>query len=656
MKQKYILLLFFLVYSLFTQASNYYWIGGTGNWDDLAHWATTSGGSTLHTQIPTALDDVFFDANSFTGMGQSITINANPVVCNNMDWTGALYNPAMAGVSTNILKIYGSLTFIYNMTIPFAGNINFESSTLGKTITTNGRTLGNDIYFMGSGGGWTLQDSLTLINSKSIYLNYGSLNTNGKNVYTYRFVSTQTNPRTLTFGSTVMNISYPYGYSACIIYTQNLTFNAGTSLIRLSGGSGVSSGGIYVYDGYTAQTASLYDVEFLYSAGTAELNGAGTINLLCHNVTFNGSGTISGNITYNDLNFTAGQNYIMQSAKTQTIIDHWRIQGTCTSYIMLQSSTNGAFATVTKAAGAVIGFNIHIRDIHCVGGASFEAYNSVDLGGNTGWNFSTLPVLSNPLGINGPTNLCVGQSGVIYFVPNVSGAINYTWTVPSGIIITSGQGDSSITITTPGGITGTITVTAFNGCGYSAPSVLTLVNCLLPIEYLSFTATRKDDDVQIDWSTASETNNDYFNIERSKDGLSFENIGKVAGAGNSNFNIYYVFTDKNPHQGISYYRIKQVDYDGQTSYSEIRAVNLNNQNEIILYPNPASDYLNICNVSDVEKDFILSIKNFQGEEVVCKAIHFSSSYKLDVSKLSKGIYVLSLRNNEENILNKIVVQ
>jgi gliding motility-associated-like protein len=446
-----------------------YWIGGTGNWDDQSHWSLTSGGSGPQC-IPSPNDDVFFDANSFSGAGQSVNINVSNATCRSMVWTGALFNPALSGSNTNVLKIYGSLALINAMTIPFQGNINFEATTPGKTILTSGVQLNNDIYFMGNNGGWTLLDSLYIAGGKSLSFFYGNLNTNNQNINTYRFVANQTNTRTLTLGSSVITIRYEYGTPACYIYTSNLTINAGTSKFRFTGGSGTNAGGMYIYDSYLGLSATLYDVEFLYAAGNAELNSEGLIHTNFHNVTFKGSGLIEGTNTFYDLNFAAGNSYILESNIIQTIQHHWQIQGTCTSYVILQAATLGSFASVSQAVGSVIGYNIHMRDVHAVGGAVFNAYNSVDLGGNTGWNFSTLPPMANPDSISGPISLCAGQNGVVYSIPWVSGAISYIWSVPPGVNITSGQGDTLITVNFNGTVNDTIEVVAFNGCAGSSVS------------------------------------------------------------------------------------------------------------------------------------------------------------------------------------------
>src|SRR5436190_6102708 len=167
------------IFSQNTNGANYYWIGGSGDWNDLNHWATTSGGSIHHGQIPTALDDVFFDANSFTSPSPTVTLNVTEALCNNMDWTGAGNNPEFYGTIFNTLKIYGSLTLAPVMKLNFFGLVSFEATTPGKTITSLGQIfLYSSIAFNGVGGSWTLSDSLSLTAFGNINLNNGILNTN----------------------------------------------------------------------------------------------------------------------------------------------------------------------------------------------------------------------------------------------------------------------------------------------------------------------------------------------------------------------------------------------------------------------------------------------------------------------------------------------
>ena len=94
-------LLTFTFLSLKAQ-TDYYWVGGSGNWNDLTHWVTTSGGSTQQTSLPSPTDNVHFDLHSFSTTGQTVTINVNNAYCKNMDWTGATNSPTFNGILTTI--------------------------------------------------------------------------------------------------------------------------------------------------------------------------------------------------------------------------------------------------------------------------------------------------------------------------------------------------------------------------------------------------------------------------------------------------------------------------------------------------------------------------------------------------------------------------
>ena len=122
--------------SIFGQ-QNYYWVGGSGSWTELTHWATTSGGSTKRTNVPTSLDDVFFDANSFSG-GTGTVIVTDGAICHNMNWTGVTNTPTINAFPGDALNIYGSLTIPSTVQRDFAGYIYFKSTTTGNTINLGG--------------------------------------------------------------------------------------------------------------------------------------------------------------------------------------------------------------------------------------------------------------------------------------------------------------------------------------------------------------------------------------------------------------------------------------------------------------------------------------------------------------------------------------
>jgi len=220
-------------------ASNYYWVGGSGNWSDFSnHWATTSGGGTFYNQVPQSTDNVYFDALSFTASGQIVTVDQTIVQCADMTWTGLpTTTPTFYGAFSDTLRIYGSLALSYGMNFNFYGHINMEATTIGKTIMTAGVSLSNSILTFNGIGGWTLQDALTYV--FSIYLNNGTLNTNNQTVNTLAFYSTTTSARALNMGSSIFNLAN-YNGNLWTINPIGMTLNAGTSIINgsLSGTGG----------------------------------------------------------------------------------------------------------------------------------------------------------------------------------------------------------------------------------------------------------------------------------------------------------------------------------------------------------------------------------------------------------------------------------
>jgi hypothetical protein len=117
---------------------------------------------------------------------------------------------------------------------------------------------------------------------------------------------------------------------------------------------------------------------------------------------------------------------------------------------------------------------------------------------------------------------------------------------------------------------------------------------VLPIELLSFKAEPGEHDVQLEWATATEQDNDIFIVERSRDGALFSPIGTVDAAGNSSEETHYAHLDAFPENGLNYYRLKQLDLNGQFTYSYIRSAFFRGGNgSLTLVPNPGSDVLRV---------------------------------------------------------------
>lgn len=180
-----------------------------------------------------------------------------------------------------------------------------------------------------------------------------------------------------------------------------------------------------------------------------------------------------------------------------------------------------------------------------------------------------------------------------------------------------------------------------------------LVMGTLPIELIEFIGYTENGLNKIQWSTSTEINNDYFELERSEDGYLFTKIEKIKGAGNSSVIVTYSYTDKNPFSDITYYRLKQVDFDGQFEYHNIIAIqNIHNNNSnATIYPNPSNNHIKIggMDLKDIER---ISIFNSIGQKVYESEIYEDG---IDISELDNGIYFV-LINENDNIIRKTITK
>jgi len=175
---------------------------------------------------------------------------------------------------------------------------------------------------------------------------------------------------------------------------------------------------------------------------------------------------------------------------------------------------------------------------------------------------------------------------------------------------------------------------------------------VLPVELLSFNANCLNGEVFLQWATASEINNDYFTIERSQDGINFEKIGNVIGAGNSNNLKNYSFVDRNLLLGANYYRLKQTDFDGEFSYSELKTASCNESIQFGVYPNPASSTVTLS--FNAEANIQYQIISLDGR--VIEDGNFIRNKNLDLSKLSNGVYFVRAYSANEIFQEKLIKQ
>lgn len=427
--------LFFLVSSCF--ASNYYWVGGSGNWSDLKHWSSISGGTSYYLQVPTPSDDIYFDENSFITSKDTVNVNVGNAVCRNMDWTTALKTPSF--LSNTTFRIYGSLKLISAMNWLLRGSLYFEATSTGKTITSSSNVFLGDVYFNGIGGEWILQDSLLLVATKGngstptmllenakLYLNNGHLNTNSKFVYTNQFnsINQGVGIRQLTIANSTIKVLNGWQVDG-----NNITINAINSTIFTNSFSHNNNGKTYYnllfenggslntnyckfhtvtfnsqvnnYPGGHNNFDSLILKKGVFQQMNPTLNNDTIQVLISHESIFIGNGckigtanlfdkgTIYGSNVYDTLILNPGGYYIFGSYVTQLVNKAIVANGVCTANISIESSQASHSATISKSSGIVNLNYVSLKDIKAIGGANYIASNAADLGNNTGVTINT---------------------------------------------------------------------------------------------------------------------------------------------------------------------------------------------------------------------------------------------------------------------------
>ncbi|PSR03792.1 MAG: hypothetical protein BRD50_05180, partial [Bacteroidetes bacterium SW_11_45_7] len=169
-----------------------------------------------------------------------------------------------------------------------------------------------------------------------------------------------------------------------------------------------------------------------------------------------------------------------------------------------------------------------------------------------------------------------------------------------------------------------------------------------PIELIHFNAELNDGKVDLNWTTATEINNDYFTIQRSTNGTDWHDLQRVEGAGNSSSKQTYHAVDHHPQEGVSYYRIKQTDFNGEFSHTGIETVNYKNaiDESLTIYPNPNRGVFSIKIRSGASLSQ-MKLFNIKGDIVYQKQLdsskgHYKNRFNFE-AKLSQGMYFLRIQ-------------
>ncbi len=544
---KKLLLAFVLLSSVVhLSAEQYYWIGGTGNWSDPAHWSLDDNGSGISAGVvPTITDDVYFNEFSFENSTDTLFVQALNIACQGMDWAGLdrrviLYFDDLTP-NKQLFQVAGSM--ILNPLLSIQGDYKclFDSTIPGNLIITAGVVL-NDIEFNNELASWTLLDSLTV--NGHLDFNAGTLNTFNNNVYCEEFSSNTSLTRKLLLGNNKLVVT-----GSINLLSDNLDFDAQTSELICSRFSG--------------RDITLHDLTL--DAIQPEIDGG---NLSINNLK---AGTTASSEFQGSTNgfVSVTPQFALPGGETITINGDLSISSICSDPVQLISSIPGTQAMLVKTSGTIVLQDVAIRDIHASGGADFTAIESYDDGNNSGW-----------------------------------------------------------TIISP-----------------NAP-------CLLPVVLARFEANCMDWKVQLNWVTETEVNNDYFSIERCANGVDFEEIAKIPGAGTTDVAQEYSFIDTEVQTGMNYYRLRQIDFDGKSTYSDIAVASCENiWGELEVYPNPSRSafYINFSLTENA--DMNIRVFDLQGKTITQKEFpSLASGYHnipLNLDNVEKGIYIVEMYINDQ---------
>ena len=339
----------------------------------------------------------------------------------------------------------------------------------------------------------------------------------------------------------------------------------------------------------------------------------------------------------------------------------------------LNNSTYATTLSVAPTSGTVATTTIHVRLTEASTGTPAGNISMTSTGAITQTIAVTGTVIASPtITFNATPNVtnlvttfaipftAVANTPTLYSVSaGTSNALaNF---IPIVDAVFSGN-SGNLNVTIPAGATsGTynfnVTVKRTTGCvSIVYQTTLTIVNTVLPVSFISFEAKLNNTgSVDLTWLTASESNNSHFIVSKSTDGVSFAQVAKISGSGNSNQQNRYQTADRNPASGNNYYQLVQFDTDGKATILATKVVNvaLKNSNEVSVYPNPAQEAVNIKFGAGVYN--IAKLIDLKGRVLASKAIDAKQAVtSFNIGNLPAGNYFIVLEGKTGSVSKSVI--
>lgn len=393
MKEKF-LLLYCLFVGFFVHSADVYWVGGSGNWRDIQHWATTSGGSSQPLTIPTENDNVFFDGNSNLPNSTTftVTVELNEASCKNLTLNYSHAIPRFVNVNSVALNIYGDLNIVTNC-IWDINKVNFKGSGTNKIINFRNVTsaIPADFNFVDPGS-WKLGNDISL---SSLVISAGNFDTDGKNLNLANFRTTNnTNSKNIYLRNSLVVISGSLAFQG-----SNTHLHKGTSHVvftRLFTGGFTNDNGLPstltgIANSSTNPTLSFYHVS---TTDTSSTNFTIASNTSFQKFVPAGGFRTLGDILCDTIIVSPGSIVNLNGGSILTVNKYFKAVSTnCGVFTQIMAPS---LSTIKFNTGCVIDINgVQFSNTkgEVVGGSGpIPALNTYNLGNSTGFNFSTSPV------------------------------------------------------------------------------------------------------------------------------------------------------------------------------------------------------------------------------------------------------------------------
>ena len=626
-------------------------IGNAGTWTPGTGTVELTATNTLSTTFFTSFNNLKITAGTTT-TAVGLAINGTLIVADGATFSAGAFTLTVTGITvtnnntltvTTALAGTGTLAQAAGATL----NLNFTGAPgiTGLTATASGNTVN-----YGFAGTQTVFPAnyyhLTFSNTSAKTLQTGTTAISGNLTLSGTASATAVTGLTIggnvTIGTGTTFNAASYTHTVAGNWNRSGTFTAGTSTIAFNGSSLqtiTATGGESFYSLTVNNSAAGIQLENAAVATNALTMTQGNIDLNSNNLTL---GTSAANV--GTLSRTTGTmlntGSFIRWFNTSTIAD-----GAVTGLFPVGTATDyrpffvSAPVTAPTTGGTI---TLTYTDASGTTTVSFaDGASTVMVRTNLNWTLST----GN--GLAGGTYDLLAEGTGFGTIGNVS---DLRLTLANSVVGTAGTNAGTTTnpqINRTGLTLANLSNTFYVGSVNSVTSPL-------PITLISFTASVVGGSVKLDWSTAAEIDNDYFTVQRSKDGDTWDSVQRVAGSGNSSGTSVYVAYDRTPYTGISYYRLVQTDFDGKQSYSSILSISIQQaSSSISIFPNPAAD--NVLITFSTAGKYEISLFNSAGQRISNPVVLTGDRLQLDISALKAGIYFIHIATENSTETRKIVI-